>query len=83
MRSRNDSPGLAVIFTLIQSDITVVPPVTPLRSSPLSRMTGADSPVIAACVYCRDALDHLAIAGNPVACGDHHDVFAPELRCPA
>ena len=33
---------------LIQSEMTVVPPVTALRSPPLSRMTGADSPVIAA-----------------------------------
>src|ERR1700733_3545319 len=30
------------------AEITVVPPVTPERSPPASRMTGADSPVIAA-----------------------------------
>ena len=33
--------------TLIQSDSTRVPPVTAERSPPLSRITGADSPVIA------------------------------------
>ncbi len=33
--------------TLIQSEITRVPPVTAERSPPDSRMTGADSPVIA------------------------------------
>ena len=40
-------PGAAVIFTLIQSESTVVPPVTAERSPPASRMTGADSPVMA------------------------------------
>jgi hypothetical protein len=40
-------PGAAVIFTLSQSESTVVPPVTAERSPPASRMTGADSPVIA------------------------------------
>src|SRR5216684_8606306 len=48
MRSRKVSPGFAVMRTLIQSEMTVVPPVTALRSPPLSRITGADSPVIAA-----------------------------------
>ena len=47
MRSRNDSPGLAVTRTTSQSDSTRVPPVTELKSPPDSRMTGADSPVIA------------------------------------
>src|SRR5712692_4738223 len=47
MRSRKVSPGLALICTTIQSESTRVPPVTALRSPPLSRMTGADSPVIA------------------------------------
>ena len=45
--SRKDSPGAAVICTVISSDSTVVPPVTADRSPPASRMTGADSPVIA------------------------------------
>src|SRR3954471_16852994 len=47
IRSRNDSPGLAVMRTTIRSESTLVPPVTAERSPPLSRMTGADSPVIA------------------------------------
>ena len=47
MRSRNVSPGLEVIFTTIRSDSTRVPPVTDERSPPDSRMTGADSPVMA------------------------------------
>src|SRR3954451_1326723 len=48
MRSRKVEPGDAVMRTLIQSEITCVPPVTAERSPPASRMTGADSPVIAA-----------------------------------
>ena len=48
MRSRKVEPGAAVMRTLIQSDSTWVPPVTAERSPPDSRMTGADSPVIAA-----------------------------------
>ena len=47
MRSRNVSPGLAVMRTISQSESTRVPPVTLLRSPPLSRMTGALSPVMA------------------------------------
>ncbi len=47
MRSRNDSPGLTPMRTTIRSDSTLVPPVTAERSPPLSRITGADSPVIA------------------------------------
>ena len=40
-------PGSVVICTKIRSLITFVPPVTADRSPPLSRITGADSPVIA------------------------------------
>ena len=47
MRSRKVEPWAAVMRTLIQSDRTRVPPVTAERSPPLSRMTGADSPVMA------------------------------------
>ncbi len=47
MRSRNVSPRSAVIRTTIRSESTMVPPVTAERSPPDSRMTGADSPVIA------------------------------------
>ena len=47
MRSRNDWPGSCVISTTMRSESTRVPPVTALRSPPDSRITGADSPVIA------------------------------------
>ena len=47
IRSMNVSPGRAVIRTMISSDSTRVPPVTAERSPPDSRITGADSPVIA------------------------------------
>ena len=47
MRSRNDWPGSCVISTTMRSERTRVPPVTALRSPPDSRMTGADSPVMA------------------------------------
>ena len=47
MRSRNVSPGSAVTRMTIRSESTRVPPVTELRSPPASRITGADSPVIA------------------------------------
>ena len=41
-------PCAAVMRTRIQSDSTCVPPVTAERSPPDSRITGADSPVMAA-----------------------------------
>src|SRR6266508_3876105 len=47
IRSRKVSPGRAVMRTTIRSDSTLVPPVTADRSPPASRITGADSPVIA------------------------------------
>ncbi len=47
IRSMKLSPGFCVILTTMRSDSTVVPPVTAERSPPDSRMTGADSPVIA------------------------------------
>ncbi len=47
MRSMNVCPGSLVISTTMRSESTVVPPVTAERSPPASRMTGADSPVIA------------------------------------
>ena len=47
IRSRNDWPGSWVISTTMRSESTRVPPVTALRSPPDSRMTGADSPVMA------------------------------------
>src|SRR6266850_2377174 len=48
IRSMKVEPCSAVMRTRIQSDSTCVPPVTAERSPPDSRMTGADSPVIAA-----------------------------------
>ncbi len=47
MRSMKVEPAEAVMRTLIESESTVVPPVTAERSPPASRMTGADSPVTA------------------------------------
>ena len=47
IRSMNVSPGFDVMRTTIRSDSTFVPPVTADRSPPDSRMTGADSPVMA------------------------------------
>ena len=47
MRSRKLSPGTAVTRTTIWSERTRVPPVTAERSPPDSRITGADSPVMA------------------------------------
>ncbi len=47
MRSRKLSPGLDVMRMVSTSDSTRVPPVTAERSPPASRMTGADSPVMA------------------------------------
>src|ERR1700685_48829 len=47
IRSRKVSPGFEVMRTLISSESTRVPPVTADRSPPHSRITGADSPVIA------------------------------------
>ncbi|MNE55970.1 hypothetical protein D3C80_1508430 [compost metagenome] len=48
MRSRVDSPGLLVMRISNQSETSRVLPVTAERSPPDSRITGADSPVIAA-----------------------------------
>ena len=47
IRSRKLSPAFAVTRTTISSESTRVPPVTAERSPPDSRITGADSPVIA------------------------------------
>ena len=47
MRSRKLLPGSWVISTTMRSERTRVPPVTAERSPPASRITGADSPVIA------------------------------------
>ena len=45
--SRKLSPGWAVTLTRMRSERIFVPPVTELLSPPASRITGADSPVMA------------------------------------
>ena len=45
--SRKLAPGSAATRATSQSESTVVPPVSAERSPPLSRTTGADSPVMA------------------------------------
>ncbi len=67
MRSRKLSPGLAVTRTTMRSESTRVPPVTALRSPPDSRITGADSPVIADSSIGRGAFEHLAVGRNDLA----------------
>src|ERR1039457_5965419 len=47
IRSRKVCPCSEVISTTMRSERAVVPPVTADRSPPASRITGADSPVIA------------------------------------
>jgi hypothetical protein len=47
MRSRKPWPRSIVMRTTMRSLSTRVPPLTAQRSPPLSRITGADSPVIA------------------------------------
>ena len=47
IRSRKLSPGRVVMRTTMRSESTRVPPVTAERSPPDSRITGADSPVMA------------------------------------
>ncbi len=47
IRSRNDLPGSCVTRITSRSESSFVPPVTAERSPPASRITGADSPVIA------------------------------------
>ena len=47
MRSTKLEPGATVMRIFSQSDSTCVPPVTAERSPPDSRITGADSPVMA------------------------------------
>ena len=61
--------------TTIRSDSTRVPPVTAERSPPDSRITGADSPVIADSSTDGDALDDVAVAGDELAGG--HDAPSP------
>ena len=78
MRSRNVSPGLAVMRTTISSLSTRVPPVTAERSPPDSRITGADSPVIADSSTVAMPSTIVAVAGDHLAGGD--DAQVAELR---
>ncbi len=73
-------PGAGVIFTLMKSDRTVVPPVTADRSPPASRMTGADSPVIAEFVDGGHAFHDVAVARNDLAGLDEHDIAQAEIK---
>ncbi|MNR36691.1 hypothetical protein D3C85_1546470 [compost metagenome] len=47
IRSRKVSPGLTLHWITSQSERMRVPPVTEAKSPPDSRITGADSPVMA------------------------------------
>ena len=73
-------PGSPLIRTISQSERTRVPPVTALRSPPLSRMTGALSPVIGALVHRGDPFDHLAVGRDGVARLDQHHVALRKCR---
>ncbi len=79
MRSRNDSPGLAPMRTTMRSDSTLVPPVTAERSPPRladdRRGLAGDGRLVDR----RDALDHLAVAGDELA-GLDHDLVALAQR---
>ena len=82
MRSRKVEPGSAVMRTLIQSESTVVPPVTAERSPPDSRMTGADSPVIAASLTEATPSMISPSPGMSLAGLDQHDVADFADRAP-
>ena len=72
--------GWRVMRTTSQSDSTRVPPVTALRSPPLSRITGALSPVIAlSSTEATPSID-LAVARDDVAGLDQHDVALAQRR---
>ncbi len=79
MRSRNEWPGSWVISTTIRSDVTRVPPVTALRSPPDSRITGADSPVIADSSTVAMPSITVPSPGISSPAGHDHDVAADEL----
>ena len=56
-----------------------MPPVTVAKSPPDSRITGADSPVIARLVHRRCTFDDFAVAGHEIACLDEHHVASTKL----
>ena len=61
----------------MRSDSTRVPPVTPERSPPASRMTGADSPVMADSSTDATPFDDLAVAGDDLPGLDDDHVALP------
>jgi len=79
MRSRNPSPGLMEMRILISSESTRVPPVTaPLRSPPLSRITGrfaGDGRFI----HGGGAFDDIAVGGNDFPRARDHDITFAEV----
>ena len=79
IRSRKDWPGSWVTWITSRSESSFVPPVTADRSPPASRITGADSPVIADSSTEPDALDHLAVGRDDLARLDDHHVPPLEL----
>ena len=78
MRSRKVSPGSAVTCTISQSESTRVPPVTALRSPPLSRITGRALAGDGALVDGGGADDHLAVGRDQLARLDQDDVASPQ-----
>ena len=79
MRSRNDLPGSWVTSITSWSESSRVPPVTAERSPPASRMTGADSPVIADSSTEPTPSMISPSAGMISARLDDDDVAAPEI----
>ena len=69
-----------MIRTVIQSEITCVPPVTAERSPPLSRITGADSPVMAPSLTEATPSITSPSRRDDVACLDQDDVADLEAR---
>src|SRR3954470_17611471 len=78
MRSMKVEPCAAVIRTRIQSDRTWVPPVTAERSPPDSRITGADSPVMAASLT--DATPSITSPSEGMVSPASTSTMSPTLR---
>ena len=79
IRSRNDLPGSWVTSITSRSESSFVPPVTAERSPPASRITGADSPVIADSSTEPTPSIDLAVGGDHLAGVDDDDVAALQL----
>ena len=74
IRSRKLWPGRVETRTTSQSEMTRVPPVTALRSPPLSRTTGALSPVMALSSTEATPSTTSPSAGMTSPGPDHHEV---------